>query len=602
MGWNNIGNLFGGNRELWERPSFNPTGKPNSLKSAPPVSEYHGGTLSIAITPADSQRDVVNRGLLSHAKKAGLSDQPSVAGGKSPAQMFADQWTTDKLRHRKSGAEYTEAEFLGLKKNKTTTFSLSEANDADVLADLNSRIEALKETDVVKVNTNVELTLEERAAALMAKAGVNGANSSLISSKPLATPASVDALGGTVRNAEDALREHVKQNYNPHNRVWGDKINEVLSQAKQDGITVDNLELVTDENGNERASFTISPANKAKLDKLFAQALNETKKGEWGSDEGQREGTRMLGDLPIMGANGVINTANHTSEPVRGTLESLGVDTSAAKLPKLPYQSEYGKKNGGAGEIGTEIGLGIAAAPSVLETTAGKVLFGVSGSYNIAAGTAGIDPTEKDKNGQPRQMGALERGMRVVGGAGEIAGAQPSFATAGKTGTTLAQESETVEALTPDGQIVKAQVPKSAQTATESATAKPVQTADDLALEMRGEHRINIRKGDGTKSSGMEYAWRRHGGSGSLINKSQFSIPREEVEAILQRKDIIKSPAILDIKSGNYIRQVDVGKTVGNVPLKQGGHPTSVITIITDEAGNLVNIFPGRLDFGATLP
>ena len=360
MSWRNIGNLLGsGSNRLWETPSFNGNVKPNNLRSSPPVSDYHGGTLSVTIAPADSQRDVMNRGLLAHAKKAGLSDQASVPGDKSPAQMFADFWTTDKLRHRKSGAEYTEAEFLELKKNKTTTFTLSEAKDADVLADLNSRIEAFKETDVIKVDTNIELTLAERAAALMAKAGANGASSSAITSKPVATPGSVDAAGGKVRNAADALTEHIKQNYNPHNRVWGDKINQVLSQAKQDGIGVDNFELATDENGKERANFTISAENKAKLDKLFAQALSETKKGEWASDEGQREGTRMALDIPITLVNSVTKAIEGLGN-IPSTLEDLaratrqpgswatakigGIPEVDAQIPKIPDPAPLGEK------------------------------------------------------------------------------------------------------------------------------------------------------------------------------------------------------------------------------------------------------------------
>ena len=117
-------------------------------------------------------------------------------------------------------------------------------------------------------------------------------------------------------------------------------------------------------------------------------------------------------------------------------------------------------------------------------------------------------------------------------------------------------------------------------------------------MEMRGDHRINIRKGNGKTGTGMDYAWRKHGGGGTA-NKSQFSISRDEAEALLQRKDVIKSVAKKDAVSGNYIREVDVGNVVGNLPINKGGQPTSIITVITDEAGNLINYFPGRLDFQA---
>lgn len=45
--------------------------------------------------------------------------------------------------------------------------------------------------------------------------------------------------------------------------------------------------------------------------------------------------------------------------------------------------------------------------------------------------------------------------------------------------------------------------------------------------------------------------------------------------------------------SGNYIRTVDVGRIIGT-DAKSGSKPTSIITIITDKQGNLVNTFPGK--------
>lgn len=144
-------------------------------------------------------------------------------------------------------------------------------------------------------------------------------------------------------------------------------------------------------------------------------------------------------------------------------------------------------------------------------------------------------------------------------------------------------------AATPEGVIVK--MPKGRTT---------LEKIHD-PIEARWEHRINLRKGDGSKSSGMEYAWKRHGGGGTS-KKSQFTISRAEVETILQDKKVITSQAIKSSTSSNYIRQVDVGKVVGEVAAHKSGQPTSVITVITDEAGNLVNVFPGTLDFKTTLP
>jgi len=33
--------------------------------------------------------------------------------------------------------------------------------------------------------------------------------------------------------------------------------------------------------------------------------------------------------------------------------------------------------------------------------------------------------------------------------------------------------------------------------------------------------------------------------------------------------------------------------------IDKGGQPTTIITVITDDAGNLINVFPGRLGFKA---
>lgn len=129
-----------------------------------------------------------------------------------------------------------------------------------------------------------------------------------------------------------------------------------------------------------------------------------------------------------------------------------------------------------------------------------------------------------------------------------------------------------------------------------------------LTGEFRGrqvtvnDNRINLRIGDpSVKSSGLEYALKNHGGSGPN-SKSQFTVTRNRLKQILGRDDVIKSPIWRSGTSGNYIREVDVGEIVGNIPVNKGGTPTSVITVITDVKGNLVNTFPGALGRGATLP
>ena len=103
--------------------------------------------------------------------------------------------------------------------------------------------------------------------------------------------------------------------------------------------------------------------------------------------------------------------------------------------------------------------------------------------------------------------------------------------------------------------------------------------------------RINVRKGDGSTGSGLNYALRKHGGNGTA-NKSQFSISENEIVSILKDKATITTPAYRETRTGNYIRNVDTGRIIGNE--RPHGTPTSTMTVITDKKGNLVNVYPGK--------
>jgi hypothetical protein len=109
----------------------------------------------------------------------------------------------------------------------------------------------------------------------------------------------------------------------------------------------------------------------------------------------------------------------------------------------------------------------------------------------------------------------------------------------------------------------------------------------------RIQSRINIREGDGTKASpGLANAWRKHGDT-AKPNKSQFTIRREELKTVLQDKVVIQAPIKVDPHSGSYVREVDIGRTVGRLSDKGGSEATSKLTILTDQYGNLVNVYPG---------
>ena len=57
---------------------------------------------------------------------------------------------------------------------------------------------------------------------------------------------------------------------------------------------------------------------------------------------------------------------------------------------------------------------------------------------------------------------------------------------------------------------------------------------------------------------------------------------------------------LIPLDSGNFLREIELpDKVVGNIAQKKGGDQTNIISIITDVKGNLINSFPGRLNFGS---
>jgi len=105
--------------------------------------------------------------------------------------------------------------------------------------------------------------------------------------------------------------------------------------------------------------------------------------------------------------------------------------------------------------------------------------------------------------------------------------------------------------------------------------------------------RVNVRTGAAkVKGSGLEYAWKKHGGAWGE-NKSAFTISKDELKVVLQSPQVVKTPAYQSPMSGNFIRTVDMGRPIG-IDAKAGGQPTNFMTVITDSKGNLVNTFPGK--------
>lgn len=104
----------------------------------------------------------------------------------------------------------------------------------------------------------------------------------------------------------------------------------------------------------------------------------------------------------------------------------------------------------------------------------------------------------------------------------------------------------------------------------------------------RVQSRINV------SNDGFSDVTRKH--MDGRPNKSQFSIPEEELRELLGRQDVVSSPVDV-LASEQFVRQVDVGRVIGNLPSNSGGAPTQVISVITDKYGNLVNAIPGPLKY-----
>ena len=134
-----------------------------------------------------------------------------------------------------------------------------------------------------------------------------------------------------------------------------------------------------------------------------------------------------------------------------------------------------------------------------------------------------------------------------------------------------------------------------------AGTAKPAAASKEVVTG-RVATRINLAK-DRTRttplrsktgypvSAGWEHLVKGHYEGTLGPNRSLFTIPQDELRTILQSKLVVQSP-VTRMSGGQFVRTVDVGRTVGTASLKQGGGPTSVIRVITDKAGNLITAFP----------
>ncbi|TBR43814.1 filamentous hemagglutinin N-terminal domain-containing protein [Marinomonas agarivorans] len=113
-----------------------------------------------------------------------------------------------------------------------------------------------------------------------------------------------------------------------------------------------------------------------------------------------------------------------------------------------------------------------------------------------------------------------------------------------------------------------------------------------IVIPGRVQSRINLQTG--TNKFGMKHILKEH--LSGKPNKSQFHLSETDLKDLLQSKKVVHSPVVKVIESkthGNlYVRQVNVGRTIGTNYLKDN-NPTTILTVQSDKFGNIITAFPG---------
>jgi len=120
-------------------------------------------------------------------------------------------------------------------------------------------------------------------------------------------------------------------------------------------------------------------------------------------------------------------------------------------------------------------------------------------------------------------------------------------------------------------------------------------TETALQVPVRVQSRVNLRNGSQAEGAGWNHLINEH--YSAVKNKSQFTVPQDELRQILQSKEVVSTPVTKVLPSPDgprFVREVDVGKNIGTDKFNNFS-PTTKMSVLTDEAGNLVSAFPGVL-------
>jgi hypothetical protein len=430
---------------------------------------YRGGAVTVNVNAGDTQESVARKAAYEHARGAGLSEAESSA--------FAEWWLSVNrpadgktyLYHLDGGnlRGYTDEEFAAVKREGVWRDELNPAVHRRAIDDINGRLRnerdpapdfEVDDADVIRIDADPN----DVAAS---QGGIDSATRrrAEVESKPL--QANVDGgarKDGKPFDADTALGRYVQQTYNRDGRVWGDKINEVVSLAKLRGVRVENLRVGED----GRATFGLSAEDRQKLDGLFAEALGETIKGEEAAERAREETQNMLLDFYKIQANGAINVVNDATKLV-----------GAPAIPKFDIESEYWNKGGRkeAGELATTV---TAALLTGKLGAVGKV---------INVGDTAASTTEAVVGADLRTGEELSTTQRVIQGVSGALTTRQAARDATELADDLRRRVTGARLRFPDLTAPQLATPEGFTFgAGEVADDLPARGADDLVMEARG--------------------------------------------------------------------------------------------------------------------
>ena len=123
-------------------------------------------------------------------------------------------------------------------------------------------------------------------------------------------------------------------------------------------------------------------------------------------------------------------------------------------------------------------------------------------------------------------------------------------------------------------------------------THSRVQSRINLA---KGPTRFTPRRKSGYPvSAGLDHVIKGHFGGNNA--QSQFTITVDSLKNLLQSPKVVNTPIqATQLYPGGptmWMREVDVGYTIGTTRLADGGLSTSRLRVFTDDVGNLITTFP----------